>query len=121
MGGATNLTISDDSSTQGTITLASDVLGLVGGTGISTTVDPGNKTITITNTKTLTYSSGSFTGDGSTVGFTINSGRAVNDVLVFVNGICLVPTTDYTIASTTLTFQTAPAASAEIQVRYLPI
>jgi hypothetical protein len=119
--GATDLTISDDSSTQGTITLASDVLGLVGGTGISTTVDPGNKTITITNTKTLTYSSGSLTGDGSTVGFTINSGRAVNDILVFVNGICLVPTTDYTIASTTLTFQTAPAASAEIQVRYLPI
>jgi hypothetical protein len=119
--GATDLTISDDSSTQGTITLATDVLGLVGGTGISTTVDPGNKTITITNTKTLTYSSGSLTGDGSTVGFTINSGRAVDDILVFVNGICLVPTTDYTIASTTLTFQTAPAASAEIQVRYLPI
>ena len=62
-----------------------------------------------------------FTGDGSTVNFTINSGRAVDNILVFVNGICLMPTDDYTIASTTLTFITAPGASAEIQVRYLPI
>jgi len=60
-----------------------------------------------------------FTGDGSTVAFTINSGRNVNDVLAIVNGIILVPTTDYTISTTTLTFNTAPAASAEIQVRYL--
>src|SRR6056300_98920 len=66
-GGATDLTISDDSSTQGTITLSSDVLGLVGGTGISTTVNPGNKTITITNTGiSLTYTNGTDTGDGST-------------------------------------------------------
>jgi hypothetical protein len=70
---------------------------------------------------TLTYSSDTATGDGATVAFAINSGRSVNDILVFVNGICLVPTTDYTIASTTLTFTTAPSASAEIQIRYLPI
>ena len=70
---------------------------------------------------TLTYTAGTATGDGSTVAFTINSGRAVADVLVFVNGICLVPTDDYTISGTTLTFDTAPAASAEITVRYLPV
>ena len=70
---------------------------------------------------TLTYSSGTATGDGSTTGFTINSGRAVADVLVMVNGVTLVPTTDYTISGTTLTFATAPAASAEIVYRYLPI
>jgi len=70
---------------------------------------------------TLSYSKDTFTGDGSTVAFTINSGRAVDDVLVFVNGICLVPTDDYTISGTTLTFNTAPASSAEITVRYLPI
>lgn len=69
----------------------------------------------------LTYTAGSATGDGSTVAFTINSGRAVADVLAIVNGIVLVPTTDYTISSTTLTFATAPSASAEIQFRYLPI
>ena len=60
-----------------------------------------------------------FTGDGSTTTVTINSGRNVNDVLVIVNGIILAPTTDYTISTTTLTFSTAPAASADIQVRYL--
>ena len=70
---------------------------------------------------TLTYSKGTFTGDGSTTTITINSGRAVDNVLVLVNGICLVPTDDYTIASTTLTFATAPTNGAEITVRYLPI
>ena len=67
----------------------------------------------------LTYTAGSATGDGSTTVFTINSGRAVADVLVIVNGVVLVPTTDYTISGTNLTFATAPAPSAEIQFRYL--
>ena len=69
----------------------------------------------------LTYTAGTATGDGSTTVFTINSGRAVADVLVIVNGVVLVPTTDYTISGTNLTFATAPGASAEIQFRYLPI
>jgi len=58
-------------------------------------------------------------GDGSTNTITINSGRTVDDVLVFVNGICLVPTDDYTINGTTLTFVLTPAVNAEIVVRYL--
>jgi hypothetical protein len=70
---------------------------------------------------TLSYSSGTATGDGSTTTATISSGRAVNDVLVFVNGFQLTPTTDYTISGTTLTFQTAPANNAEITFRYLPL
>ena len=69
----------------------------------------------------LTYTAGAAVGDGSTVAFTINSGRAVADVFAIVNGVVLVPTTDYTISSATLTFATAPAAAAEIQFRYLPI
>jgi len=69
---------------------------------------------------TLTHAVGTATGDGSTVAFTINSNRAVADVLAIVNGIVLVPTADYTISGTTLTFQTAPTSSAEIQFRYLP-
>ena len=75
----------------------------------------------ITNVKlNLTYDTKTTdTGDGSDTTFTINSGRAVDDVLVFVNGICLVPTDDYTISGTTLTFITAPANGAEITVRYL--
>jgi len=59
------------------------------------------------------------TGDGSTAGFTILADRSVDDVLVFVDGICFVPTDDYTISGTTLTFQSAPVASAEIVIRYL--
>lgn len=59
------------------------------------------------------------TGDGSTLTLTINSGRTVDDVLVFVNGICLVPTDDYTISGTTLTFAVAPTSGASINVRYL--
>ena len=70
---------------------------------------------------TLSYSSGTASGNGSTTAFTISSGRAVDDVLVFVNGFQLTPTTDYTISGTTLTFTTAPANSAEITYRYLPI
>ena len=59
------------------------------------------------------------TGDGSTAGFTILADRSVDDVLVIVNGIVLTPTDDYTISSTTLTFTSAPAASAGIVIRYL--
>ena len=92
--------------------------------GSTLTIDSG---ATITNSGTATgfgafsYSHSKATGDGSTTAFTITSGRAVNDTLVFVNGICLVPTDDYTISGTTLTFQTAPASSAEITFRFLPI
>ena len=59
------------------------------------------------------------TGDGSDTTFTILANRTVDDILVFVNGICLVPTDDYTISGTTLTFATAPANTAEIVIRYL--
>jgi hypothetical protein len=71
---------------------------------------------------TLSYSSGTATGDGTDrLTATISSGRAVDNVLVFVNGFQLTPTTDYTISGTTLTFQTAPANNAEITFRYLPL
>src|SRR6056300_297916 len=81
-----------------------------------------NRKVTYANiVPTLTYTSGTDTGDGSTQGFTINSGRSVNDVLVYVNGFNLVPTTDYTISGTTLTFTTAPASGAEIDYSYLPL
>jgi hypothetical protein len=69
----------------------------------------------------LSYTKGTFTGDNSTTAFTIDSGRAVDDVLVYVNGFLLTPTSDYTISGTTLIFTTAPATSAEIVVRYLPL
>ena len=68
----------------------------------------------------LTHVSRTGTGDGSTTTFTVTSGTAVANVLVFLNGIVQRPTTDYTISGTTLTFGTAPAASDRIDVRELP-
>jgi hypothetical protein len=64
---------------------------------------------------------GLHTGDGSTTAFTLAyENRNSQDILVFVNGICLVPGgTDYSVSGSTLTFVTAPAASAEITVRYI--
>jgi len=70
---------------------------------------------------TLTYSNGTATGDGSTTTITIDSGRSVNDVIVSQNGFVLVPTDDYTISGTTLTFIAAPVSGAEISIRYLPL
>jgi len=76
----------------------------------------------ITNAKlSLSYSSTSATGDGSTTAYTITTGHTVESVLVFENGVCIEPTTDYTISGTTLTFTTAPTSGATIRFRYLPI
>ena len=92
------------------------------GTNGQALVTNGSGTLSFTTlSTTLTYSSGTAVGDNSTTAFTISSGRSVQDVLVFVNGFMLTPTTDYTISGTTLTFQTAPATSAEITYRYLPL
>ena len=89
------------------------------GTHIHSTFDLTGKTVTLP-AGTLSHSVTKAVGDASTTAFTITSGRTVDDVLVFVNGVCLVPTDDYTISGTTLTFVTAPAASAEITIRVLP-
>jgi len=113
--------------TDGTVTTGASALGKVTGT-LYIEVPSGASQLlyyacgnhpAMTGKVVLGPITDTFTGDGSTVAFTINSGRNVNDVLAIVNGIILVPTTDYTISTTTLTFVTSPAASAEIQVRYL--
>ena len=59
------------------------------------------------------------TGDGSTVAFTITNLYNVNNILVFQNGLCLRPTTDYTVSGTTLTFLAPPPLAAVIMIRYL--
>ena len=61
----------------------------------------------------------SYTGDGSTTGFTVSSGKDVDAFLVFVNGVFQRPTTDFTYATTTLTFGTAPANSDIITIKEL--
>ena len=70
---------------------------------------------------TLSYVTRNATGDGSTSTFTVTSGTAVDNVLVFENGVLQKPTTDYQISGTTLTFQGgAPASGVAIQIRELP-
>jgi hypothetical protein len=59
------------------------------------------------------------TGDGSTVIFTITNLYNVNNILVFQNGLCLRPTTDYTVSGTSLTFVSPPPLAAVIMIRYL--
>lgn len=114
-----NFTIADDTSSVGTISLG-ETLKIAGSGTVSTAIS--GDTLTITGASaSFTYSKGTFTGDGSTTAFTINSGRSADDILVVVNGLLLTPTDDYTVSGTTLTFQAAPVSSAEITVRYLAI
>ena len=93
--------------------------GTIQGSHIHTTFDLTGKTVTLLMAHYLIQRRQQLV-TASTTTFTITSGRTVDDILVFVNGICLTPTDDYTISGTTLTFVTAPAASAEITIRFLP-
>ena len=69
---------------------------------------------------TLTHVSRTATGDGSTKVFTVTSGVAVANVLLFINGVVQRPTTDYTISGPNLTVIVTPSASDRIDIRELP-
>jgi len=59
-----------------------------------------------------------FTGDGSTVAFTLTDApEGESNVLVTVDGIVQKASTNFNISGTTLTFTSAPDASAEIEVK----
>ena len=46
----------------------------------------------------------------------------VNDVLVYLNGVCLIPTTDYTISGQIMTLTGGvPPVGSNLVVRYLPL
>ena len=67
-----------------------------------------------------TYINRNYTADGVVKVYTITLGCGVNDVLVFLNGICQMPTTDYTVSGTTLTLDTLPVAGVIVQIREMP-
>ena len=76
----------------------------------------------ITNAKlNLTYSSSAYLANGSANVFTIDSGHDANSILVFVNGICMLPVTDYGVSGTTLTLLFTPVANSNVSVRYFPV
>src|SRR6056300_761842 len=60
-----------------------------------------------------------YTGDGSTVDFTVTTGKAQETFLVFVNGVLQRPTTDFTVSSGTLTFGTAPVNGDAVTIKEL--
>jgi hypothetical protein len=60
-----------------------------------------------------------FNGDGSTVSFTLATSQTTNSCIVSINGVVQIPTTAYSVSTTTLTFTEAPAAGDLIDVREL--
>jgi hypothetical protein len=79
-----------------------------------------------TNTNTIGTAPNIYSGTAGQTAFTIkkvnsSTSYGVNDVLVFWQGFCLEPTTDYTISGTTLTFDQGVKAGDHIAVRYLPV
>ena len=64
----------------------------------------------------ITYTTDTFTGDGSTVSFTMSVASNVNQIQVFVGGIYQQPTTNFTTSGSTITFSSAPANQVPIDV-----
>ena len=62
-----------------------------------------------------------FTGDGSTTAFTLSQDpKSENNTQVYINGVYQ-EKTDYTVSGTTLTFSSAPANSAVIEVNMFTV
>ena len=59
----------------------------------------------------------SFVGNGSQTIFTLTQNTTTSGVIVSVNGLVQIPTVAYNVSGKTLTFTTAPAGSANIDVR----
>jgi filamentous hemagglutinin len=60
-----------------------------------------------------------FNGDGVTVAFTLSSAQTTNSCIVSINGVVQIPTSAYSVSSTTLTFTEAPATGDLIDVRQI--
>ena len=88
--------------------------------GINAAVSIADGTITA-NKLALTYSSDAFVANGTGNTYTVTTGHDANSVLVFLNGICMLPVSDYAISGTTLTFTFLPTANSNVSVRYLPV
>ena len=64
----------------------------------------------------ITITSDTFTANGTQTNFTLSTpDSSVTNSLVFLNGVTQVPTTDYTLSSTTLTFLSAPVNGTAVQ------
>ena len=64
------------------------------------------------STSFATVTKDAFSGDGSTVAFTLSKVATTNSVSVFVENVRQEPTTAYAVSGTTLTFTAAPVTSS---------
>ena len=81
---------------------------------------PGSVGINELEANMKTFPTDVFTGDGNTAAYTLSETPTnANSVMVFVDGILQKSSTNYGVSGTTLTFTSAPAASAEIEVKHL--
>ena len=99
---------------------------LSGANVIFTEAPANGSLVEVTTTMGATSGAGAFvtrtyTGNGVATTFTVTSGSTVSSVLVTENGLLQVPTTDYTISGSTITFISAPANGVVIQIRELSI
>ena len=110
------ITLVDESSSTTTISLG-ESLKITGGSGIDTTISGDGVSIAVDSTIALKPVTTTATGDGSTLVFTLASSGTTDSVIIFVNGTFQVPTTDYSVSGTTLTFTSPPAGSAVIVIK----
>jgi hypothetical protein len=66
-----------------------------------------------------TVSADEFTGDGSTRIYTLSQTSTTNATLVAVSGLIKIPTVDYSVSGSLLTFVTAPTAGQKIDIRVI--
>jgi len=144
-----NLTVSNTTIStslgNGNITLTSTGTGLVTISGTAGIIIPAGNTAqrpgsAVTSTlrvntqlEQLEYYSGSawvsaagaaitnqtLNGDGSNTVFTLDTSTTTAAALIMLNGVVQIPTTAYSVSTTTLTFTEAPASGDVIDVRFL--
>lgn len=66
------------------------------------------------------FNTRTYTGNGSQTAYTVSGGVTTDSIIVALNGIVQIPTTNYTVSGTTLTFTSAPGNGVVIVVRELP-
>ena len=128
---ATNTEFEPADDVDTTLTLSAESVGALGDVDITTSTPNDGEVLKwdAANSEfvpgvaaaALSYSSSTFTGNGTLANYAIPTGHTVDDVLVYLNGVAQVPTTDYTIAATVLTFGIAPLTGQSIVFRFLPV
>lgn len=87
-----------------------------------TSIPPANSTVEVKYFITgnaASYSTFTYTGDGTTSSFAAINGITKDNILVFENGIAQVPTTDYIVSGSNVLFTSAPVNGMGIQIRTL--